>query len=366
MRLLRESQVVRGTYEVEKYLGEGAFAEVYRVKHRFLGRQAMKVFKVSGMTREEAQQVLGEAILLSHMGHPNVVRVFDADVAETDHGRCAFFTMEYVAGGTLLDFWKSHGSALMPVATAVEIMRQVCRGLAVAHEASPPIVHRDIKPQNILIGFDTSGLRARITDFGLARQVNPLTLLASAQGTLRFKGPEVFADPNSDSLAGDVWALGCTLYLLLTDRLPYGSVDETEYNPATLLATALDLPSSINPQVDAELDIIVRRALDPRPKRRYAGAPQMLAALEKWRPVTAAGRGKAALAGVDSKSALGPLATPDEVAARKLAETAVTLARVHCRLSEAADLMEEAITQSPRLRERYGAALQNWRKGIVM
>src|SRR5438094_8126968 len=101
MRLLEEGQTVRDTYEVERYLGEGAFAEVYRVKHRFLGRQAMKVFKTIGMTMEETEQMLGEAILLSRIGHPNIVRVFDANVTETSRGVCGFFTMEYIAGGSL-------------------------------------------------------------------------------------------------------------------------------------------------------------------------------------------------------------------------------------------------------------------------
>jgi serine/threonine-protein kinase len=113
MKLLREGQVVGKTYEVEKFLGEGAFAEVYRVKHRFLGRQAMKVLKLAGMTLEETHEMLSEAIILSRIGHPNIVRVFNADLIETEFGHCAFFTMEYVAGGSLENYWKSFGSSLV-------------------------------------------------------------------------------------------------------------------------------------------------------------------------------------------------------------------------------------------------------------
>src|SRR5438046_8985320 len=94
MRLLEEGQTVRDTYEVERFLGEGAFAEVYRVKHRFLGRQAMKVFKRVGMNLEEIHEMLGEAILLSRIGHPNIVRVFDANVLEAAQGTYGYFTME--------------------------------------------------------------------------------------------------------------------------------------------------------------------------------------------------------------------------------------------------------------------------------
>jgi serine/threonine-protein kinase len=113
MELLQENQIIRGTYEVERLLGVGAFAEVYRVKHRFFGRQAIKVFKSVGMTMEEIEGMMGEAIMLSRMGHPNIIRVFDADVIETSWGTCGFFTMEYVAGGSLVNIfriWKGENS----------------------------------------------------------------------------------------------------------------------------------------------------------------------------------------------------------------------------------------------------------------
>src|SRR5215471_6692482 len=107
MALLVDGQIVRETYEVERFLGEGAFAEVYRVRHRFLGRQAMKVFKRVGMSVKEIEAMLGEAIMLSKIGHPNIVRVFDANVLETASGLCGYFTMENVAGGSLEKFWHS-------------------------------------------------------------------------------------------------------------------------------------------------------------------------------------------------------------------------------------------------------------------
>ena len=91
MSLLQKGQIIRDTYEVERFLSEGAFAEVYRVKHRFLGRQAMKVFKRGGMTIQEIENMLGEAIMLSRLGHPNIVRVFDANVLKTDRGLCVFY-----------------------------------------------------------------------------------------------------------------------------------------------------------------------------------------------------------------------------------------------------------------------------------
>lgn len=221
MALLEEGTKIRDTYEVERFLGEGAFAEVYRVNHKFLGRQAMKVFKQTHLDAEEVTKMLGEAILLSRIGHPNIVRVFDANTLETKHGTCGFFTMEYVPGGTLDKFWRSYGTKHIQVGTCVDIIKQICRGLSVAHKANPPIIHRDIKPQNILVGYEADGLRARLSDFGLAKEVNPLTLLATAAGTLSFKPPEVFRKKRADSRAADIFALGATMYLLLTDELPF-------------------------------------------------------------------------------------------------------------------------------------------------
>lgn len=367
MRLLREGQAVGSTYEVEKFLGEGAFAEVYRVRHRFLGRQAMKVFKLAGMTLDETHEMLGEAIMLSRINHPNIVHVFDANLTETEFGQCAFFTMEYVAGGSLENFWKSFGSALVPIETSVDILRQICRGLSVAHGERPPIVHRDIAPQNILVGYDAGGLRARVSDFGLAKRVNPLTLLVSARGRRRFKAPEVFRQTNNDSCAGDVWALGCTLHLLLTDKLPYENATDDELESGKFANRKLESPSAINPNIDIRLERIVMRALALKPKDRYADAKQMLGDLENWRPATKPKTaGKESYSSDVSKGALGPMTTPDEHSAKKLAEQAMKLARVSGKLIEAADLMEEAFAKSPDLRERYEISVRTWRKGMFM
>jgi eukaryotic-like serine/threonine-protein kinase len=367
MRLLSEGQLVRNTYEVEKFLGEGAFAEVYRVKHRFLGRKAMKVFTMAGMTLEEAHEMLGEAIMLSRMRHPNIIQVFDADLVDTSRGECAFFTMEYVAGGTLEDFWKSHGAAFVPVETSVEIARQVCRGLSVAHGEKPPIIHRDIKPPNVLVGYDASGLRARISDFGLAKRVNPLTLLASARGTRRFKAPEVFKNSQSDSCAGDIWALGCTLYLLLSDRLPYAGVTDYELETGDFALQQLARPSEFNASVDRKLDEIVMRALSPKVGHRYPNAQAMLADLEDWKlPVKPVVPLEGSYFSDASKTALGPQSAVDGEGARKLADQALKMAKIAGRLMEAADMMEEAFTKCPPLREKHEYRLKLWRKGVVM
>ncbi|MFZ1937294.1 MAG: serine/threonine-protein kinase [Thermoguttaceae bacterium] len=366
MTLLKEGQKLRETYDVERFLGEGAFAEVYRVQHCFLGRQAMKVLKIPGVTVCEIEQMLGEALLLSRIGHPNVIRVFDANVLEMAGGQFGFFTMEYVAGGSLDRFWRSYRDNLMPVEQAIEVMKQVCAGITVAHAEDPPVVHRDIKPQNILVGYDGAGLRVRVSDFGLAKRVNPLTLLVSAKGTLSFKPPESFE--NQDSPAADVWALGTTLYLLLTDTLPYPELDERDVADAKRFVRPLRPASVYNLAVDSALDSILSRCLACRPTDRYPDASSLLKDLTRWRP----GRPDISSSPTtnvqprESKSAMGMPSPTDASAAENMVRSALTMAKNPGSLMSAADLLEEAINKAPELQERYQPQLKLWRRGICM
>lgn len=370
MPLLQEGQNIRGTYDVERFLGEGAFAEVYRVRHRFLGdqRQAMKVFKRVGMSPEELREMLGEASLLTQIGHPNIVRVFDANVFETPRGICGYFTMEYVPGGSLDRFWRSHGAGLVAVETTVDLIRQVCRGLVIAHGGSPPIIHRDIKPPNILVGYEADGLRARVSDFGLAKKVNPLTLLASAAGTLQFKPPEVFSKAKADSCAADVWALGVTLYLLLTNELPFEVDPDLGWSNKKAFEKELSPPSEWNVEVDAALETIVLRCLRMKPEERFPTARELLDALEGWKKpaLPKSLKPRKAVSSEMSKSVFGPHSPMDHEEGQRLVRLAMKKAKDDGRLLEAADIMEEAFNKSPSLRPKYANQVRLWRCGISM
>jgi serine/threonine-protein kinase len=363
MALLEDGCKIRDTYEVERFLGEGAFAEVYRVRHRFLGRQAMKVFKTAGMALAEINDMLGEAALLSRIGHPNIVRVFDANVLTVPSGTYGYFTMEYVAGGSLDRYWRSYQDKFMPVEEAVAIVQQTCEGMAVAHSENPPVIHRDLKPQNILIGYDGLGMRVRVSDFGLAKRVNPLTLLASARGTLGFKPPESFE--NMDSSAADVWALGTTLHLLLTDMLPFPALDDRDLTDSRRFLRPLRPPSLYNIQVDPALDAIVARCLAANPRDRYPSAVDLLDDLRRWVP---GHTGKAPqTSGSTSKSRKNALGMPrptDRQAAEADVRKAMTCAKEPGTLMVAADTLEEVVNRHPDLRERYEWLLKLWRRGI--
>lgn len=364
MPLLAEGTKIRDTYEVERFLGEGAFAEVYRVNHKFLGRQAMKVFKQTHLEADEVTKMLGEAILLSRIGHPNIVRVFDANTIETEHGTCGFFTMEYVPGGTLDKFWRSYGAKHIPIETCVDLMKQICRGLCVAHNAKPPIIHRDIKPQNILVGYEADGLRARLSDFGLAKEVNPLTLLATAAGTLAFKPPEAFSGKrHSDSPAADVFALGVTMYLLLTDELPFHVDGDLGWGQDVKKWKVPDKPSDWNVSVNAKLDRIVMKCIDFDPAKRYQSAAELLSDLESWKP----GNKVVSQSSTSSQSmkTIFDAQSLDEENGRRLAKEAKELARAGL-LGDAADKMEEAFNQCPSLRSKHSEQVRLWRMGIAM
>lgn len=365
MSLLAEGERVSETYTVERFLGQGAFAEVYRVQHRFLGRQAMKVFKTKGMTLAEIEEMLDEAALLSRIGHPNIIRVFEANILQVHRTTHGFFTMEYIPGGTLNRYWQSYESKLMPVEEAVAIMRQVCSGLSVAHGETPPIIHRDIKPQNILIGYDGGGMRVKVSDFGLAKRVNPMTLLASAKGTLGFKPPESLE--NLDSCAADVWGLGTTLYLLLTDRLPFPSLDERSLSDASRFIQKLRPANLYNIQVDTVLDSIIARCLEREQTNRYANAQELLQDLNDWRPAGTTGPSPQKTSRrKSSKSVFAERSPIDKNVIKEKIQQAIELSKLPGKLPLAADLLEEIISKDHSLRERYESRLKLWRKGMSM
>jgi serine/threonine-protein kinase len=366
MALLQEGKTIQDKWIVETFLGEGAFAEVYRVRHRIFGRQAMKVFKRTGMELGEAEGILQEAILLANMHHPNIIRVFDADMTETSQGVCCFFTMEYIAGGTLERHWKSFGDDFVPVPEVVEIARQVAAGLAAAHAYNPPIVHRDIKPQNILVGYDEHGFRACIADFGLAKKFNTLTWALTGLGTRCFKAPEVLANLKADSPAGDVWAVGMCLYLLLTDRFPFADDYGLEFAGNERFESPLKLPSTFNANVDDKLDELVYRCLSLNPRNRFQHAGELKSSLESWEPRSRIRKARTNLRKTScEKPNLGTyVSTPDERSGREIAKEALLLSCHAGSLLEAADLMEEGFLKWSELREKYETKVTLWRKGI--
>ena len=368
MGILQPNQEILETWRVDRMIGQGAFAEVYRVEHQFMGYQAMKVFKYANMEQDVLTRYMDEAVLLTKLNHPHVVRVYDANVTTINQMKYAFFTMEYVPLGGLDKYWRSFGQSFMPVEEAMDIITQVTDGLCEAHRLCPPLIHRDIKPQNILIGFHEDRCHAWLSDFGLARHVNPLTWEASVRGTRTFKPPEVTGRNGADSPASDIWALGVTAYLLLTDHFPFTTEPCEDLSGPEVVSEYLP-PSHWNARVDPQLDEIVNGCLKEIPEARYPNAMKFRAALDTWWAATAT-RKRLKLADMsplqeDPRPPLPEPITDDEKAEhRERIRAVLERASTGGDLPTAARDLERLIEGDAALQDEFGGFIATWRKGI--
>ena len=217
MTSLQCGDIIRDTYTVEQHLGSGAFGDVYLVRHRYMGMQAMKILdRIDNPNDRESG--LNEAFLLSRIAHPNVVRVFEANHIQDSSESSLYVTMEYVNGGTLREVI-DEGDGKIPINTCLKYIRQAASGLSHAHSMEPVIIHRDIRPQNLLIRREAAGESVLVGDFGLASSVNISLGILPAAGAIPYESPEGldgYEGPRSD-----VFSLGICFYELLTGVFPF-------------------------------------------------------------------------------------------------------------------------------------------------
>ena len=268
--MVQRSRVLNDRYEVEKPLGRGGMAQVFRGTDRVLGRTvAIKVLdqkyrndaKFVTRFRREAQSAAG-------INHPNVVSVFDTGSEDGVH----YIVMEYVDGETLDDILTREKA--LPPHRAVAIAEPVARALDAAHRKG--MVHRDVKPGNIML--DRSGT-VKVVDFGIARAAadDTLTQTGVVLGTAAYLSPEqaegIAVDPRSD-----VYSLGCVLYEMLTGTKPFtgDSAVAIAYKHVQEEATP---PSQVNPEVPPELEAVVMTAMAKDPDSRFASGEAMREAL---------------------------------------------------------------------------------------
>jgi predicted Ser/Thr protein kinase len=274
----RVAEALAGQYLVERELGRGGMGVVYLARDLKLDRAvALKVLPpalaADAVVRE---RFLREARTAARLAHPNVVPVHRAD----EIGGTAFFTMAYVDGESLAERLEARG--VMAPADAVRVLRDVAWALAYAHAHG--VVHRDVKPENILLDRATG--RALVTDFGIAHQREALgegaarlTRDGHVLGTLHYMSPEQVSGLAVDGRS-DLYALGVVAYLALGGRLPFGDLA----GPAVLVAHATrPAPplGSVRPELPAALTAVVDRCLAKDPDARYATGEQMAEALER-------------------------------------------------------------------------------------
>ena len=299
-----------GNYEILDRLGAGGMGTVFKARHRRMKRiVALKVLsKEVSQTPTFAHRFQREVETIARLTHPNIVMAFDAD--EGDAG--PFLVMEFVNGRDLASEVASGGP--MAVADAVDRIIQAGRGLGYAHGQG--IIHRDIKPGNLL--RDADGL-VKVADLGLARLTGPgdhtsLTQAGSIFGTVDYMSPEQAVDSGAVDRRADVYSLGCTLYFLLTGHPPYagGSLMSVMLKHRDAAIPSL---SAARPDVPPDLDAVFARMVAKRPDDRYPSMSEVVRDLEQIRarlPASGAsppGRPGAAAAPADRTVALdSPLA----------------------------------------------------------
>src|SRR5256884_6109017 len=264
-----------GDYELLEEIGRGGQGVVFRARQKSLNRTvALKVISLGQWaSKAHLKRFRLEAEAAAHLEHPGIVPIHE--VGERD-GSC-YFSMKFIEGGQLDEVARREP---IPIRRAVELMANVARTIHYAHEHG--ILHRDIKPGNILL--DTKG-EAHLTDFGLARLVeseSSVTHTLDVLGTPSYMAPEQAIGNNAAvSSTTDVYGLGAVLYQLLTSQPPFagGATYETI---KLLLDTEPRQPRLLNPKIDRDLSTICLKCLEKDPKQRYSSALALAEDLERW------------------------------------------------------------------------------------
>ncbi len=271
-------------YRIVALAGRGGMGEVYRAEDLKLGQSVALKFLPESVARdpERLARFHQEVRVARQVSHPNVCRVYD--IAETDEGeagqpRLTFLSMEYVDGEDLASLLRRIGR--LPADKALELARQLCAGLAAAHDRG--VLHRDLKPANVLI--DGRG-RVRIADFGLAGLMEDRRDRDVIAGTPGYMAPEQYAG-HGTSTQTDVYALGLVLYEMFTGKAAFSAVDAERYARASDSSPATT-PSTLIPDIDPGVERVIVRCLERNPARRPSSAIAVAAALPGGDPLAAA------------------------------------------------------------------------------
>lgn len=264
--MIMKGQKINDRYQIIKSIGEGGMANVYLAYDTILDRDvAVKVLRGDLADDEKfVRRFQREALSASSLSHPNIVEVYDVG---DDNGQY-FIVMEYIDGKNLKDLLKKRGK--LTVSEVVDIMSQIADGLSVAHDSY--IIHRDIKPQNIMIL--ENGL-VKITDFGIAMAMNAtqLTQTNSVMGSVHYLPPEQ-ASGKGSTLKSDIYSMGILMYELLSGTLPYRGDNAVEI---ALKHLKEPLPSIREefPDIPQSVENIILKAAAKNPKNRYSDAREM-------------------------------------------------------------------------------------------
>lgn len=264
--MLSKGQKINDRYEIVKSIGEGGMANVYLANDKILERKvAIKVLRGDLSADEKfVRRFQREALSVSNLSHPNIVEVYDVGEEDGQY----YIVMEWIDGKTLKQLLNKRES--LTLTEVIDIMTQLTDGIAHAHESY--IIHRDIKPQNIMIENDG---KIKITDFGIAMALNAtqITQTNSVMGSVHYLPPEQASGKNS-TIKGDIYSLGILMYELLTGTVPFKGDNAVEI----ALKHMKDKIPSIrkqNPAIPQSVENIILKASAKNPRNRYESAREM-------------------------------------------------------------------------------------------
>ena len=265
------NQVFDGRYRVVRKLGAGGMADVYLAEDQELGRRvAIKILNDRHAHDDQfVERFRREAKNAAGLSHPNIVSIYDRGEAEGTY----YIAMEYLDGRTLKELIVARGPS--PTHVAIDYARQILGAIGFAHRHG--IVHRDIKPHNVVVGADG---RLKVTDFGIARSgASQMTEAGSIIGTAQYLSPEQARGAPVDATS-DVYSVGIVLYEMLTGKVPFNGDTPLEI-AMKHLSSIPEPPSKTRPELPHDLDLVVLRALAKDPADRYESAEEMDADLAR-------------------------------------------------------------------------------------
>lgn len=257
-------------YEIIDKVGSGGMADVYKAKcHRLNRFVAIKVLKPEfSNDKSFVNKFRGEAQSAAGLSHPNVVNVYDVGDDDGLH----YIVMELVEGITLKKFIERKGK--LEIKEAIGIAIQIAQGMEAAH--ANHIIHRDIKPQNIIISKEG---KVKVTDFGIAKATTSNTITSNAMGSVHYLSPEQARGGYSDEKS-DIYSLGVTLYEMLSGQVPFAG--DTNVSVALLHIQGEATPlRELNPNIPNSIDLIVQKCMQKKPERRYLTASELIVDLKK-------------------------------------------------------------------------------------
>ena len=263
-----------GRYEIHELIGVGGMANVYRCTDTVDDREvAVKILKDEYLNNEEfIRRFKNESKAIAMLSHPNIVKVYDVSFGDM----IQYIVMEYIDGITLKEYIDQQG--IIEWKDVIHLTTQILKALQHAHECG--IVHRDIKPQNIMLLQDGT---IKVTDFGIARfsDKSTRTMTEQAIGSVHYIAPEQ-ARGNATDGKTDIYSVGVMLYEMLTGKLPFDG-DSAVTIALMQLQSTPKRPREINPGIPIGLEQITMKAMEKLPSNRYTSAAEMLSDIERFR-----------------------------------------------------------------------------------